>query len=34
MSQATPQKAGLDALLTPQNAALVLIDPQPFQFAA
>src|SRR3954466_9140568 len=26
-------KAGLDALLTPDNCALVLIDHQPFQFA-
>ena len=26
-------KAGLDALLTPQNCALILIDHQPFQFA-
>lgn len=27
-------KAGLDALLTPQNCVLILIDHQPFQFAA
>jgi nicotinamidase-related amidase len=27
------QKNGLDALLTPQNSVLVLIDHQPFQFA-
>lgn len=26
-------KAGLDALLTPKNAALILIDHQPYQFA-
>jgi nicotinamidase-related amidase len=26
-------KAGLDALLTPQDSALILIDHQPFQFA-
>ncbi len=26
-------KAGLDALLTPENSAVVLIDHQPFQFA-
>ena len=26
-------KAGLDALLTPENSVLVLIDHQPFQFA-
>jgi nicotinamidase-related amidase len=28
------QKSGLDALLTPQNCVLILIDHQPFQFAA
>jgi nicotinamidase-related amidase len=33
MTQSAPAKAGLDALLTPQNAALILIDHQPFQFA-
>jgi nicotinamidase-related amidase len=33
MTQTAPAKAGLDALLTPQNAALILIDHQPFQFA-
>jgi nicotinamidase-related amidase len=33
MPQATTTKAGLDALLTPQNSALILIDHQPFQFA-
>jgi nicotinamidase-related amidase len=32
MSQ-TGAKAGLDALLTPQNCVLILIDHQPFQFA-
>src|SRR3990170_2198357 len=26
-------KAGLDALLTPENSVVVLIDHQPFQFA-
>jgi nicotinamidase-related amidase len=31
MSQ--PSKAGLNALLTPQDAVLILIDHQPFQFA-
>src|SRR5262245_15753428 len=34
---ATPEKRsarnGLDALLTPQNSVLILIDHQPFQFA-
>ena len=34
---ATPEKSstrtGLDALLTPQNSVLILIDHQPFQFA-
>jgi nicotinamidase-related amidase len=29
----TPAKSGLDALLTPDNSVLVLIDHQPFQFA-
>jgi nicotinamidase-related amidase len=33
MPQATSTKAGLDALLTPQDSVLVLIDHQPFQFA-
>ena len=28
-----PAKTGLDALLTPENSVLVLIDHQPFQFA-
>lgn len=28
-----PAKSGLDALLTPDNSVLVLIDHQPFQFA-
>jgi nicotinamidase-related amidase len=31
-SQSNP-KAGLGALLTPDNCALILIDHQPFQFA-
>src|SRR5580658_317631 len=29
----TTAKTGLDALLTPENSVLVLIDHQPFQFA-
>src|SRR6202163_2735828 len=29
----TATKTGLDALLTPENSVLVLIDHQPFQFA-
>ncbi|MEU6717474.1 hypothetical protein ABZ897_38925 [Nonomuraea sp. NPDC046802] len=29
----TENKAGLDALLTPEESVLVLIDHQPFQFA-
>lgn len=29
----TQSKAGLDALLTPEESVLVLIDHQPFQFA-
>ncbi|MFF3992013.1 hydrolase [Streptomyces cyaneofuscatus] len=29
----TPNKAGLDALLTPEESVVVLIDHQPFQFA-
>src|SRR6266566_5783067 len=33
MSNTTNAKAGLDALLTPDNCALILIDHQPFQFA-
>lgn len=33
MPQTTPAKAGLNALLTPQDSALILIDHQPFQFA-
>jgi len=32
-SNSRPQKAGLEALLTPDNCALMLIDHQPFQFA-
>ena len=33
MSNTTNAKAGLDALLTPDNSVLILIDHQPFQFA-
>lgn len=33
MSQQVNSKAGLDALLTPDDCALILIDHQPFQFA-
>jgi nicotinamidase-related amidase len=33
MSQAPHAKAGLEALLSPENSALILIDHQPFQFA-
>jgi nicotinamidase-related amidase len=33
MSDPINQKAGLGALLTPDNCALILIDHQPFQFA-
>jgi nicotinamidase-related amidase len=33
MTDTRNSKAGLDALLTPQNCALILIDHQPFQFA-
>ncbi len=33
MSQAPAPRAGLNALLTPEEAVLVLIDHQPFQFA-
>ena len=29
----TTSKTGLEALLTPENSVLVLIDHQPFQFA-
>jgi len=32
-SDTVNSKAGLGALLTPENCALVLIDHQPFQFA-
>ena len=32
-SNSRPQKAGLEALLTPDNCVLMLIDHQPFQFA-
>jgi nicotinamidase-related amidase len=33
MPQSKNPKAGLDALLTPENCVLLLIDHQPFQFA-
>ena len=33
MTTSRNPKAGLDALLTPDNCALILIDHQPFQFA-
>jgi nicotinamidase-related amidase len=33
VSQAPHAKAGLEALLSPENSALILIDHQPFQFA-
>ena len=33
MTHTTNRKAGLDALLTPDNSVLILIDHQPFQFA-
>jgi len=33
MPQAAATKAGLDALLTPKDSVLILIDHQPFQFA-
>jgi len=33
MPQPPTLKAGLDALVTPQDSALILIDHQPFQFA-
>src|SRR6195256_1084831 len=33
MTPTTNPKAGLDALLTPDNSVLILIDHQPFQFA-
>ena len=32
-TEKTSGRAGLDALLTPQNSVLILIDHQPFQFA-
>ena len=34
MSNSRNPKAGLEALLTPDNCVLILIDHQPFQFAA
>lgn len=33
MPHAISAKAGLDALLKPENSVLILIDHQPFQFA-
>src|SRR5207249_11817750 len=33
MNNTNNAKAGLDALLTPDNSVLILIDHQPFQFA-
>ena len=33
MSRPAPLKNGLNALLTPQESVLILIDHQPFQFA-
>jgi len=33
MSNSPDRKTGLDALLTPDNSVLILIDHQPFQFA-
>ena len=33
MSDSPNRYVGLDALLTPQNSVLLLIDHQPFQFA-
>jgi len=33
MSDTRPSKSGLEALLTPDNCVLLLIDHQPFQFA-
>ena len=33
MSNTKNMKAGFDALLTPDNSVLILIDHQPFQFA-
>ena len=33
MTQPAPLKNGLNALLTPQESVLILIDHQPFQFA-
>ena len=34
MQNTRPTKVGLDAMLTPDNCALVLIDHQPFQVSA
>ena len=33
MTQPAPRRNGLDALLTPKDSVLILIDHQPFQFA-
>ena len=33
MPQTASMKAGLNALLTPKDSVLILIDHQPFQFA-
>ena len=33
MTEPGPFKNGLNALLTPQDSVLILIDHQPFQFA-
>ena len=33
MTKPAPFKNGLDALLTPDDSVLILIDHQPFQFA-
>jgi hypothetical protein len=33
MTEPAPFKNGLNALLTPQDSVLILIDHQPFQFA-
>ena len=32
MTQPAPLRNGLDALLTPKDSVLILIDHQPFQF--
>ena len=33
MTQSTAPKNGLNALLTPEESVLILIDSQPFEFA-